>query len=177
MKFMLVDGLLALSATAFAQQGPGAGYPPPPPPGSYAGVPPAPQHTYPKFTVPVISATPAYRTQMRDRQVCDSAPAAGGHGTAGTVIGGVAGGLLGNQVGKGNGRTLATVAGALGGALAGNAIGSNVQSAPECRTVSEQQQVVVGYDVVYDFSGQRGRVTLPSQPGPTIVVEVRPSGF
>lgn len=115
--------------------------------------------------------------QTRERKVCDRTAQGSGTSVAGTLLGGVAGGILGNQVGRGTGRTVATAAGAVGGALAGNAIAGNMQDRPSCQMVAEQVQVPVGYDVTYEFSGQRGQVRMPQQPGPTIVVEVRPAGY
>lgn len=135
-------------------------------------------NSYPKFTVPVVSAVPAYKTEMIDRQVCGpAAPPSETKNVVGSLLGGVVGGVLGNQVGHGRGRTAATVVGAVGGAVAGNAISNNMQTGPDCRMVAEPQQVMVGYDVVYDFSGQKGHVRLPVKPGASIVVEVRPEGI
>jgi uncharacterized protein YcfJ len=175
-KTLKIALLLLLSGSAAAQYPappspqayPPPGYQPPPPPS-------APVNSVPKFTVPVLSATPAYQTEMRERQVCDQPAPSKGVSAVGTIIGGVAGGLLGNQIGRGTGKTVATAAGAVGGAVAGNAIANNSQNAPSCQIVSEPQQVFVGYDVAYEFSGQRGLVRMAQQPGPTIVVEVRPA--
>lgn len=165
--------LALLAGAASAQQySPPPNYPPPPPAIAHATA-----NSYPKFTVPVVSATPAYKTEMFERRVCNQAAPSETKSTVGTVLGGIAGGVLGNQVGNGRGRTAATVIGAVGGAVAGNAIGNNMQTAPECQLVSEPQQVMVGYDVIYDFSGQKGHVRMPVKPGPNIVVEVRPEGL
>ncbi|RIX43020.1 MAG: glycine zipper 2TM domain-containing protein [Rhodocyclales bacterium GT-UBC] len=168
--------LLLLLASGLAQAEspvPTASYPPPnfpPPPGLHSGA-----NSYPKFSAPVISAEPAYKTEYFERRICNPpAPPSETQNAVGTVLGGVVGGILGNQVGRGRGRTAATVIGAVGGAVAGNAVSTTLPSTPECRTVSEPQQVIVGYDVVYDFSGQRGHVRLPTRPGPSIIVEVRP---
>jgi len=165
--------LLIVAGAASAQQyGPPPDYPPPPQLVQQVG------NSYPKFTVPVVSATPAYKTEMFERRVCNQPPPpSDAQNAVGTVLGGVVGGVLGNQVGRGRGRTAATVLGAVGGAVAGNAISNTMQTGPDCRTVTEPQQVVVGYDVVYDCSGQKGHVRLPARPGPTIVVEVRPEGL
>lgn len=183
MKKLILSFLLLTAGAAFAQQqypgepgmadGRGA-YPPPPPAGAPMA---APAYSFPKFTVPVISTTPAYQTEMRERKVCDRAAASGGTSVAGTILGGVAGGILGNQVGRGKGRTVATAAGAVGGAVAGNAIANSMENTPTCRTVSEPQPVLVGYDVAYDFYGQRGLVRMAQSPGASIVVEVRPAGL
>ncbi len=165
--------LILVSGSAAAQYpvAPPQAYPPP----GYQPPPPVPVNSVPKFTIPVLSATPAYQTEMRERQVCDRQPPSQGASVAGTIIGGVAGGLLGNQIGRGKGKTVATAAGAVGGALAGNAIANSSQNTPVCQVISEPQQVFVGYDVVYEFSGQRGLVRMSQQPGSTIVVEVRPA--
>lgn len=177
--------LTLFAGAAGAQQYPSpAGAPAYPQPGYQAPPPPPPAapvvygNSVPKFTVPVVSATPAYQMQTRERKVCDhSAQQGGGTSVAGTLLGGVAGGILGNQIGRGKGRTVATAAGAVGGALAGNAIANNMQDKPACQMVAEQVQVPVGYDVTYEFGGQRGQVRMPQQPGSTIVVEVRPAGY
>jgi uncharacterized protein YcfJ len=174
--------LVFLSGAASAQQYPGTAsaqgyppgaYPPPPPPGQTAYQ----SNAVPRFTVPVVSSTPAYQTQMREHKVCDKPAPSTGTNAVGTILGGVAGGLLGHQVGRGTGRTVATAAGAVGGAVAGNAIANNMEETPSCRMVTDPQQVLVGYDVIYEFSGQRGQVRLPQQPGSSIVVEVRPAGM
>lgn len=172
--------LMLFAGAAGAQQYPSSSYPqggyPPPPPPSNSGA--YPVSSVPKFTVPVVSSTPAYQTQTHERKVCDqAAEPSGGTSAVGTILGGVAGGILGNQVGRGKGRTVATAAGAVGGALAGNAIANNMQDKPSCHMVAEPSQVIVGYDVVYEFSGQRGQVRMPQPPGSTIVVEVRPAGM
>jgi len=168
-KTLGISLLILFCGSAAAQyQAPPAGTQPPPPP-DY------PVSSVPTFTVPVISASPAYQTEMRERKVCNRPAPSSGTSVVGTLLGGVAGGLLGNQVGRGNGKTVATAAGAVGGALAGNAISNTVQNTPTCEIISEPQQVLVGYDVAYEFSGQRGQVRTSQQPGSTIVVEVRPA--
>ena len=131
----------------------------------------------PKFTVPVLAANPVYQPQMRERRVCERTPPSAGTNAVGALIGGVAGGILGNQIGRGKGRGVATAAGVVGGALAGNAVANSAQETPNCQTVYEQQQVLVGYDVSYEFYGQRGLVRMSQRPGPSIVVEVKPAGL
>lgn len=165
-KLLPACALTLLSGLAAAQY--------PAPPAQYAA-PSAAVMSTPKFTVPVVSATPVYQTEVRERRVCDQVAPSSEPSVAGTIVGGLAGGLLGNQIGKGTGRTVATAAGAVGGALVGNAVANNGKTQPACRMVAEQQQVIAGYDVVYDFSGQRGQVRMSQPPGQTIVVEVRPA--
>jgi len=152
--------LALLSGTAFAQQDPSSAAAQNYPPNGYqAPPPPEARPAYPanvalRFTVPVVSANPAYQTQTQERRVCDTAAPAPSSGTnaVGTIIGGIAGGILGHQVGKGTGKTLATAAGAVGGAVVGNTVANNMEGTPACQMVAEQKQVFVGYDVVYDFS-------------------------
>ena len=188
MKKLLVLISFSFSAPLFAQTYPSpvgetvhtpSGYLTPPPD---APPPPdvprsAPSFSVPKFTVPVLSSNPVYQPQMRERRVCEKTPPSATTNAVGALIGGVAGGILGNQIGRGKGRGVATAAGVVGGAVAGNAVANSAQETPNCQLIQEQQQVLVGYDVSYEFYGQRGLVRMPQRPGPSIVVEVKPSGF
>ena len=70
------------------------------------------------------------------------------------------------------------------GVVAGSAIGNNVEAnaaAPQsvpvqrCRTVNAYESRVVGYDVVYEYNGQRYTTQLPSDPGPRLAIDVRPT--
>ena len=70
------------------------------------------------------------------------------------------------------------------GAVAGSAIGNNVeananppQSVPvqQCRTVNAYESRIVGYDVVYEYNGQRYTTRLPNDPGPRLAIDVRPT--
>ena len=131
----------------------------------------------------VVSATPVTGSVAAPRQECvDTAqivqqPPSG----AGALIGAIAGGVVGNQFGHGFGRAAATGL----GAVAGSAIGNNAevsatppQTVPvqRCRTVNGYENRIVGYDVVYEYHGQRYSTRLPSDPGPRLAIDVRPSG-
>jgi uncharacterized protein YcfJ len=99
---------------------------------------------------------------------------------AGAAVGAIAGGVIGNQFGHGFGRAAATGI----GAVAGSAIGNNVEASANppvamptrnCRTVNGVENRVVGYDIVYEYNGQRYSTRLPEDPGPSLAVEVRPA--
>ncbi len=136
----------------------------------------------------VESVQPQYEVVQMPRQECtnqlvqDAPQPVANNGVAGAVIGGVAGGILGHQVGRGNGNTAATAAGAIVGAIAGNSIQNNnqpqqyVQAPPRevqsCRTVTEQQQRLVGYRVTYEYHGNQYTTVTREQPGQSLPVRV-----
>lgn len=130
----------------------------------------------------VVSATPVMQSVTAPRQECAQGeqivrqqPSGGG-----ALIGAIVGGVLGNQFGHGVGRAAATGL----GVVAGSAVGNNVEAANggtavvpvrSCRTVSAYENRVVGYDVVYDYNGQRYTTRLPRDPGPRLAIDVRPA--
>ncbi|KQP22468.1 glycine zipper 2TM domain-containing protein [Pseudorhodoferax sp. Leaf267] len=120
----------------------------------------------------VVSSTPVYaQVSVPQRQCVEQEqrvrPAQSG---AGGLIGALVGGLAGNAIGHGGGRALATGAGVIGGALLGDHVEANA-SAPtstlvqHCQTVSQYQNQLVGYDVVYSFNGRNYSTRLASDPG------------
>ena len=130
----------------------------------------------------VVSATPVTSEVAVPRQECADVPQvvqqqpSGG----GALIGALVGGVVGNQFGHGLGRAAATGL----GVVAGSAIGNNVEAnnggvttalSRRCRTVSSYDNRVVGYDVVYDYNGQRYSTRLPRDPGPRLAIDVRPA--
>jgi uncharacterized protein YcfJ len=129
----------------------------------------------------VVSATPVTDSVAAPRQDCyqgEQVVQAQPSG-AGALIGAIAGGVVGNQFGHGFGRAAATGL----GAVAGSAIGNNVEAganAPttvpvqRCRTVTGYENRVVGYDVVYEYNGQRYTTRLPNDPGQRLAIDVRP---
>jgi len=130
----------------------------------------------------VVSATPVTRSVAVPRQECADVeqlvqrqPSGGG-----ALIGAIVGGVVGNQFGSGFGRAAATGI----GAVAGSAIGNNVEASNagpatavsrRCRTVSSYDSRVVGYDVVYDYNGQRYNTRMAEDPGPRLAIDVRPA--
>ncbi len=131
----------------------------------------------------VISATPVTASVAVPRQACADVqrlvqPQPSG---AGALVGAIAGGVLGNQFGHGFGRAAATGLGVVAGSSIGNQVEANnnppvAVAGRDCRTVSQYQNRVVGYDVVYEYNGQRYSTRTASDPGPRLAIDVRPSG-
>lgn len=131
----------------------------------------------------VVSATPVTRSFAVPRQQCGegqrvvpSQPSGGG-----ALVGAIIGGVVGNQFGHGAGRVAATTLGAVAGGAIGNQAelhNSPGQLVPvrECRTVSSHETRVVGYDVVYEYHGQRYSTHTATDPGPRLAIDVRPAG-
>jgi uncharacterized protein YcfJ len=129
----------------------------------------------------VVSATPVTSSFAVPRQQCaegqrvvPAQPSGGG-----ALVGAIIGGVIGNQFGHGAGRAAATGLGAVTGAAIGNnaELANNpgqVVSVRDCRTVSSYENRVVGYDVVYEYHGQRYTTRTASDPGPRIAIDVRP---
>ena len=98
----------------------------------------------------------------------------------GAVIGGVAGGLLGSRFGEGNGKVAAAAVGAGAGAIAGDRIGAQnsgggyttTTPVQRCQQVDHYQTVTIGYNVVYEYNGQRFSTRLPYDPGSQLRVNV-----
>lgn len=134
----------------------------------------------------VSSVDPQYEDVSVPRQECSSrwvneTRRTGGRDYGGAVLGGVAGALLGNQVGKGHGREAATALGAVVGAFAGDNMANRdrweqYEQVPRevttCRTVSEVQTRVVGYQVNYEYRGQHFATLMHENPGQYIQVRV-----
>jgi uncharacterized protein YcfJ len=130
----------------------------------------------------VISSTPVHSTVVVPRQVCtdsqtlvQSRPSG-----AGAVVGAIAGGVIGNALGEGAGRAAATGLGAVAGAIVGDQVeaGSNAPAAMavrRCQTVNQHDSRIVGYDVVYEYGGQRYSSRLSRDPGATLSVSVQPA--
>ena len=130
----------------------------------------------------VISSTPVVQQVPVARQVCNNQPMAVQQAPSGggAAIGGIVGGVLGNQIGHGTGRAAATLLGALGGAMVGNNIeGANstqLQNVPQCTTQTTYENRTVAYNVAYEYGGKQYNVQMPNDPGPTIALQVTPTG-
>lgn len=132
----------------------------------------------------VVSAKPLTRTvkiprqDCHDEEVTHTKPVKDENRLIGTGIGALVGGLLGHQVGGGNGKTLATVAGAGAGGYAGNKIQEKVQQGDtyktteqRCNTVYDSKQEPAGFDVVYEYKGERHHVHMKADPGGSLPVK------
>lgn len=102
---------------------------------------------------------------------------------AGALIGALVGGGAGNLIGHGGGRALATGVGALAGAFTGNHIEGNgaatvVTPVQTCHQEQRVENRLVGFDVVYDYNGQRYSTRLAADPGDHVPlnVSVTPAG-
>ena len=133
---------------------------------------------------------PRHRCWDEDYVVRHEAP---GHGrTAGsTILGGIIGGAVGNAFGSGRGKDAATVA----GVLIGSSIGHDraVRDAERYGSAREEtrtrtrcdvddawreEERIEGYDVTYEYKGDRYRTRMSHDPGDTLKVwvSVRPVG-
>jgi uncharacterized protein YcfJ len=128
-------------------------------------------------STPVMAQVPVSRQQCsQGEQYVQQAPSG-----VGAVIGAIAGGVLGNTVGGGFGRAAATGLGVVAGSVVGNQVEANgnpVTAVPvtRCQNVSSYESRVVGYDVTYDYAGQRYTTRMANDPGHQFAVDVRPAG-
>ena len=121
---------------------------------------------------------PTQQCWTETQQVTQAAPQQ--HNYLGAVIGGVAGGLLGSTVGKGNGKVAGAAVGAGVGAITGDVVanqnnGSAVTSTvpvQRCQQVNNFETVTTGYQVTYEYDGQRFSTRLPYNPGNQLRVNV-----
>ncbi len=99
-------------------------------------------------------------------------------GLLGAVIGGAIGGSLGHH---NTTRNVGTVVGAiLGGSIARDIQQANyepgvrLETVERCETANhyEQEEKLVGYDVLYRYNGEDFRVRMPNDPGATVRVRV-----
>lgn len=98
----------------------------------------------------------------------------------GAILGGVAGGLLGATIGRGNGRVAAAAVGAGVGAITGDSMANRNSAAAvtstvpvqRCQQVNNFETVTTGYQVIYDYDGQRFSARLPYNPGDRLRVNV-----
>jgi len=131
----------------------------------------------------VVSSTPIVQQVGQPRNVCTTEqvsvqqPKSG----AGALMGAIAGGAMGNAVGSGGGKAAATMLGIMGGAI----VGDNVEGAPAGQTQNIQRCSVqtfyenrtVAYNVVYEYAGKQYAVQMPSDPGPSVQLQISPVGL
>jgi uncharacterized protein YcfJ len=128
----------------------------------------------------VISSTPVIQQVAVPRQVCTSSQvmAPSQKSGAGAAMGAIAGGAIGNSMGQGSGRAAATMLGIFGGAILGDKVEG--APAPEVRNVQNCTNQVfyenrtAGYHVVYEFAGKQYSVQMPTDPGPTVRLQITP---
>ena len=130
----------------------------------------------------VISSTPIIQQVGQPRQVCTTEqvavqqPKSG----AGALFGAIAGGAIGHAVGGGAGNAAATAIGAFGGAIVGDNIegqsAAQLQNVQRCSTQTFFENRTVAYNVVYEYAGKQYAVQMPSDPGPTVQLQISPVG-
>lgn len=133
----------------------------------------------------VVSVKPIKEIIRTPREECHSEtithqrPVQDENRVAGTAIGAVIGGVLGHQVGGGRGKKLATVAGAAAGGYAGNEVQKGMQERDtyttveqRCRTVTDTQEKISGYEVTYVFEGRQGMLRMDEAPAERIPADV-----
>lgn len=128
----------------------------------------------------VISSTPIIQQVAVPRQVCNNEQVVtqGQKSGAGAAMGAIAGGAIGNSMGQGSGRAAATMLGLFGGAILGDKVEG--AGAPEVRNVQNCSQQMfyenrtMAYNVVYEFAGKQYTVQMPSDPGPTVRLQITP---
>jgi uncharacterized protein YcfJ len=127
-------------------------------------------------STPVTAAVPVRQQVCSDtQQYVQQAPSG-----AGAMIGAIAGGVLGNSVGGGFGRAAATGIGVVAGSVIGNQVEANANPVSEvpvrrCQTAIRYENRVVGYDVMYDYAGQRYSTRMARDPGQRFAVSVQPA--
>jgi uncharacterized protein YcfJ len=127
-------------------------------------------------STPVTAQVAVAQQQCSDQQVLVQPATSGG----GALLGALVGGAIGNSVGSGFGRAAATGLGVVAGSVIGErAEAANTPPAAvpvrSCQSVSGYQSRIVGYDVVYDYNGQRYSARVAQDPGQRIALSVAPA--
>jgi uncharacterized protein YcfJ len=121
---------------------------------------------------------PTQQCWTESQQVTQALPQS--RNPAGALLGGVAGGLLGALIGRGNGRVAAAAVGAGVGAITGDTVANRNNAAAvtstvpvqRCQQVNNFETVTTGYQVIYDYDGQRFSARVPYKPGDRLPVTV-----
>jgi uncharacterized protein YcfJ len=128
----------------------------------------------------VISSTPIIQQVAVPRQVCSNEQVVtpGQKSGAGAAMGAIAGGAVGNSMGQGSGRAAATMLGIFGGAILGDKIEgpgqAEVRNVQNCTQQMFYENRTMAYNVVYEFAGKQYTVQMPTDPGPTVRLQVTP---
>ncbi|MBV8125501.1 MAG: glycine zipper 2TM domain-containing protein [Burkholderiaceae bacterium] len=128
-------------------------------------------------STPITAQVPIPSQQCFDQPVAVQQPNTGGGAVAGALVGG----LLGSTVGHGADRAVATGVGAVAGAVVGNSIEAannppGSATVRRCQTVMQYEPRTIGYDVVYEYQGQRYTTRLAQNPGAQIALNVTAVG-
>jgi uncharacterized protein YcfJ len=123
----------------------------------------------------VISSTPIIQQVAVPRQVCSNEQVVtpGQKSGAGAAMGAIAGGAVGNSMGQGSGRAAATMLGIFGDKIEGPGQ-SEVRNVQNCTQQMFYENRTMAYNVVYEFAGKQYSVQMPTDPGPTVRLQVTP---
>ena len=116
-------------------------------------------------TTPVVVQAWAQQQQCTEQQALVQSRTSGG----GQVLGAIIGGVIGNSLGGGAGRAAATGLGVVAGSIIGNqAEAANtpptVVPLRNCQNSMRLENRVLGYDVVYEYNGQRYSARMAQPP-------------
>ena len=125
------------------------------------------------FTATVVRTVPIHQIVTETLQQCVTETVTPTEkGSSGAILGAIVGGVVGNQIGGGSGRDVATGVGVITGAV----VGDNMQNAPRtqqrCTPIQNSRSVVVGYDVTWEYLGQRVTQRMDRDPGQYVTVTV-----
>jgi len=135
----------------------------------------------------VVDVQPVYQTVTYQvpREVCQEqrvqTGAGGGQSAAPPLLGAVIGGVLGHAVANKNQPVGTAIGAVLGGAIGYNIARQNAQpqyvtygTQEVCSTVRDthEEQRLTGYQVRYEYLGQRYTTITHNQPGDTVRVRV-----
>lgn len=127
-------------------------------------------------STPIIQQVGVPRNVCTTEQVSMQQPKSG----AGAVMGAIAGGAMGNAIGGGGGKAAATMLGIFGGAILGDRVEgaplAQVQNVQRCASQTFFENRPVAYNVVYEFAGKQYTVQMPTDPGPTLLLQISPVG-
>ena len=128
----------------------------------------------------VLAATPVIQQVAMPQQVCSNETIYNdGRTNVGALLGAVIGGMAGHAIGGGSGRAAATAAGVFGGAIVGDQIESGqggYRDVQHCTTQTSYENRIIGYDVDYEYAGQRYTTRTAQDPGQWLAVQIQPSG-
>lgn len=121
----------------------------------------------------VVAQVTVPQQQCTEQQAAVPPHTSGG----GALLGALVGGLVGHNLGEGFGRAAATGLGAVAGSVIGDrteAANTLAETAPvrSCQTVNTVENRVIGYDITYDYNGQRYTTRLAQDPGDRIALNV-----
>lgn len=125
----------------------------------------------------VIASTPVVGQVALPQQYCGDLTVRPSTTGAGALAGALVGGVVGNSIGGGAGRGAATGLGAVAGAILGDRAEASNSPAAEtttrtCQIVTKYESRVIGYDVTYEYRGQRYSARFALDPGARVALDV-----